>query len=301
MRLLRFALPSVFLVALAVSACDSSKRPTVPKGIQELQGVVQPASLKVVRRGTHVLMQNGRETYFLESASVNLHDVEEHEVTLRGTFEANTDPTAEPVLIVQEIIKDELSVRAWSLPTLGISFDVPKNWDGSIVEDRALFTASGSSQVVLEVSATTLEAAPFQAFSDPNAEEEGRIMPVVIASKRALRVIDERTGSEQIFLDLGTTVSDPSKRVITFTFHPPITLDASQARETLLRLIKSISLGSKAKSSAASSRGGSLTGTGSTIQKEGAPCGGTAGVLCPSGYYCNVTDLQANVGRCKKL
>lgn len=300
MKLLRFALPSVFLLALAVSACDSSKRPTVPKGIQELQGVVQPASLKVVRRGTHVLMQNGRETYFLESASVNLHDVENHEVTVRGIFEANTDPTAAPVLIVQEIIKDELSMRAWSLPTLGVSFDVPKDWEGSIIDDRALFTASGSSAVVLEVSALPLAEAPFQALSDLGMEEEDRIMPVVIASKRALRVIDETTGSERIFLDLGTTVSDPAKRVVAFTFHPPLSQSALEAREAILRLIQSIMLGSKAKSSAASSRG-SLTDTGTTTDKAGTPCGGTAGVLCPAGYYCNVTDLQANIGRCKKL
>lgn len=300
MRLFRYAFPSVFLLALAVSACDSSKRPSVPKGIQELQGVVQPASLKVVRRGTHVLMQNGRETYFLESASVNLRDVENHEVTVRGALEANTDPTAAPVLIVQEIVKDELSVRAWALPTLGVSFDAPNDWEGSILNERALFTASGSSAVVLEVAALALSEAPFQALSDLGMEENDRIMPVVIASKRALRVVDESTGGEQVFLDLGTTVSDPAKRVIAFTFHPPPSESAAEARETIVRVIQSMALGRKAKSDAPAD-GGPPTGTGMTAEQEGAPCGGTAGVLCPAGYYCAVTDLQANIGRCKKI
>lgn len=30
----------------------------------------------------------------------------------------------------------------------------------------------------------------------------------------------------------------------------------------------------------------------------GAPCGGTAGILCPAGQYCFITDPESNTGRC---
>ncbi|MBI3331366.1 hypothetical protein HYZ99_00215 [Candidatus Peregrinibacteria bacterium] len=300
MRVLRFLLPSALVIAFAVSACDRTPAgPPLPEGIQELQGIVRPAEIKVVRRGTHVLMQQGRETYFLESAAVNLRDFEEHEVMVRGIFEHNTDPTAAPVLVVEEIVKDELSTRAWSLPLLSITFEVPKDWVGAVTGDHASFTASGSLKTVLNVYARPLDDAPFQAMNGPAEQEDREIMPIVIASKRALRVLDEATGAQSIYIDLGATMENPALRVITFEYDPPATLTEPQAREVMLRLIRSISLGAS-KSSASSSRGRS-TGTGSSLENEGAPCGGTAGVLCPSGYYCDVTDLEANIGRCKKI
>lgn len=299
MHIVRFLIPAALVVTFGLSACDYTPAGVnLPEGIQELQGVVRPAPIKVVRRGTHVLMQNGRETYFLESASVNLHDVEDHEVTVRGTFEANTDPTAAPVLIVDEIVKDELSTRTWSLPILNISFDVPKDWTGALTGDHASFTASGSLKTVLNVYAQPLEKAPFQALADPG--EERQTMPIVIAGKRALRMIDESTGAQSIYIDLGAQVENVALRVITFEYDPPASLTEAQARETMLRLAQSVTLGSKAKSSASSSKG-RTTGTGTVIENEGTPCGGTAGVLCPAGYYCDVTDLEANIGRCKKL
>ena len=46
----------------------------------------------------------------------------------------------------------------------------------------------------------------------------------------------------------------------------------------------------------------SSTGTGAVNSSTPTmPCGGSAGILCKSGFYCFITDAKENIGLCKAI
>jgi hypothetical protein len=128
-----------------------------------MTGVLLPAPLSTLRRGTHQLMEGGETLTFVESFTVNLRSFEGKRVMVRGTFEPNSDPSLLPVLVAKEVV------------TIG--------------EDREASSSSSSSSTA-------------------------------------------------------------------------------------------------------------QTGSGAIIGK---PCGGTAGILCPPGEYCEISNFKENIGRCRKI
>ena len=95
---------SIIVAALLLSSCRNQPDPVeLPQGTQELTGILQRVELSLVRRGTHVLVQNGEETTYVESKVVQLRKYEREEVTLRGRFEQNTDPSFLPVFMVRSV------------------------------------------------------------------------------------------------------------------------------------------------------------------------------------------------------
>ena len=123
-------------------------------------------------------------------------------------------------------------------------------------------------------------------------------IPIVVASKRALRVYEAESTEQTIYIDRGEGQGDDKTRIIAILFHPPEGGEKVMT-EMFLQTIRSIKFGregassSQAKSSAGSEESAALSGLGK-------PCGGDAGILCPAGQYCDVTDLAANIGMCKK-
>lgn len=142
----------------------------LPQGIQEVSGYLAPAELSLVRRGTHLLLKEGRERYLVESKHIALRPFEGKEVMVRGLLESNVDPTFLPVLVVQEIEEKSDPWKKVSIEPLGLTLDIP---------------------------------------------------PIMSQS--------------------------------------------------------------------------------SSSKNYGAPCGGTAGILCPLGFYCEITDFKEGIGRCVKL
>jgi hypothetical protein len=65
--------------------------------------------------------------------------------------------------------------------------------------------------------------------------------------------------------------------------------------------LHSVVFSSDASSSSSSLSQGSSLSAAATGSGAGLPCGGTAGILCPGGFYCDITDVANNVGRCKKI
>ncbi|MSR86925.1 hypothetical protein EXS70_02010 [Candidatus Peribacteria bacterium] len=58
-----------------------------------------------------------------------------------------------------------------------------------------------------------------------------------------------------------------------------------------------------ARASSSSSRNAGASSQGPSSGRatgEGAPCGGSAGILCPSGFYCRITDPVGESGLCAK-
>src|SRR3989339_839294 len=91
---------TALLFLLPLVGCWKEPIQPLPLGQQTVSGLIKPASISVIRRGTHVLIQGGEEIAYLESATVDLGEFEGRTVDVSGTYEANTDPDALPVIVV---------------------------------------------------------------------------------------------------------------------------------------------------------------------------------------------------------
>lgn len=268
---------SGFLVfsVLFLAGCGREPLPVLPEGVQTLSGVLLPAELSLVRRGTHVLMHEGKEQYFVESSLVVLRNYEQRMVTLRGVLEPNVEPKLLPVLVVDSVVDVEETTRDWRIDPLSLTLSAPRDWEKSTGSTEVQFTAVGSPDPVLTIS------------KDPLPAEVPFGESLVIDGRPAVRIINEQTGTQAVYVLR-------EDHMLTLLFTPRGRADAEQLREGWLLLLSSLSL--DASSSSASS---SQAGTGSTA--AGTPCGGPAGVLCPPGYYCEVSDTVEDIGVCERL
>lgn len=260
---------------VALAGCGSEDVP-IPEGPQTLSGSLMPAAISLARRGTHILTLADQTQVYVESPIVNLRRYAGRSLTVRGTYEANLEPSLPPVLVVQEVLQAEDVSRTWSSEDLRITLQIPSAWGVMEEHEQVQFLPSGSLEPVVSIS---LSAEPLPVGT-----------PIVVDQRKAVRAIDPTTGRQTVIVDRGTD------RVI-LTFTPESYMGDQEALRTeWLSLLQTIDLlDAPAGSSAASAV---PTGTGST---SGAPCGGSAGVLCPAGHYCAITDTTNNIGVCTKL
>ncbi len=299
MRVRRVLVVGVFLLLplLAVGCWQRTPR-EIPTGIQKLTGTVKATEISAVRRGTHILDQNGTTLYYLESSVVNLQRYEDREVQLEGVVEPNTDPSDIPVLVVSKIDGGPATVsRTWSIPPLGITIDTPNDWLGKVSGQTAQFTASGAATPTLML---------FLEGEDRLTQATDSSLQTIhetLGLHDILRTVKADSGEERAEIDLRPALTDPTADVLTLIFSPATDRNMSAKawtglKDDILRSIKflgdSVSSSSSSNSSSVSSGLPPLTGSG-----VGMPCGGPAGVLCPKGLYCNITDVQANVGHCQ--
>ncbi len=265
---------ALFVGTLSLVACGSeSLVHTIPKGPQTVTGILRPATLSVARRGTHLLVSEGQETLYVESTSVSLRRYEGKRVTLRGILEANTVPREYPVLVVEVVESVEETTEEHPIRMFNLLLRTPMEWERKTVGEEVRFFPQGASEPLV-----TLRSSPVEEFP------EGGI-PLVISGNRAERLIDEFSGAHFVFVDLG------GGRILTISFTPrPEAGDPEVQRSEFLSLLNSIEFLEEKRPEV-------QTGTGSL----GSPCGGTAGILCPPGFLCEVTDLKENIGRCRRI
>jgi len=269
---------SAFRVLAAVAAvtvvmgflfmsCDRQET-VIPQGAQTLTGVLLPVPLSLSRRGSHALLQNGHQTALVESATVNLRDLEGVDIVIVGHFEQNTDRDALPVLVASGVTLLTMPMRTWQLPVQKISFDVPLTWNPSFYPEGARFTQTGGT-VFLAASASTSTSLPV----GNRISAGGR--PAVLV---------HGTGAQTLYVQNGVSFF-----MLEFAEHVAVN-DA-----LILRIIRSIHFNTSSASSSAT-----VTASGSTTS-AGIPCGGSAGILCPAGQYCEITDSEKNIGRCRAV
>jgi len=99
--------------------------------------------------------------------------------------------------------------------------------------------------------------------------------------------VDEASGNQWVYLERG-------ERMLTFSFAPGDHEHPDKLREEWLNMLNSVVLNNKRGAVPTTPS----TGTGGV---GGMPCGGTAGILCPTGFYCDVTHLEENVGVCRRM
>lgn len=295
---------SVVLSALAVLfvvGCRRTEFPPLPSGPDVLQGILEPAELSLSRRGTHLFMQGGKTLAFAESTTVNLREFEGKLTEFHGRWEANIHPEDLPVFVVDDaaFLRKE-TPEMWVIPRIGITLSVPRNWVGNISREpaslQAIFTLSGALNPILTITRARENFPPANVSTDA-------LVPVVIGYKRAVNMRDEQTGIETVFIRIGSdeggaisgTGTHLPADILTLRFTPP-EADRSELRAVFLSMLQSLRFSSEGESPSSSTS----SPQGPAPSKEtGKPCGGAAGILCGSGAYCEITDLQENIGICK--
>ena len=294
---------SLLLIALTLSlaGCWRQSPPPLPTGVQTVSGLVEPVALSLIRRGTHVLVQGGEKLYYLESAQVNLGTYEGREVEVRGTLEPNTDARELPVLVVTSVIGTSQRMRTWEIPSLGLSIDVPREWKGKIVSDTAQFTGSGSSEPIL----TIFREGPEQWNQVTGSGSSSSVDTLRLGTRSAVRLKSSATFRERIMVDLRRGATDASEGILTLLLTPTeeeVSLDLESWEALVTSILRSIHFsGDTVSSSSARSASSAASLSPVTGSGAGMPCGGTAGILCPSGFFCEISDTESNTGLCRKM
>ncbi|KKW37599.1 hypothetical protein A2454_06810 [Candidatus Peribacteria bacterium RIFOXYC2_FULL_55_14] len=268
--------PGLLLVAVFLASCEGGgpERPPLPEGIQTFSGVLLPTELSLVRRGTHVLMQGEKELYFVESTVVTLRNYERKMVTLRGTLEPNVDSKLLPVFVVDSIVDIESTTRDWGIRQLDLSLTTPLSWQQRNEGGQVQFFAEGMERPVLTID------------EGPAPGETSLGESLVVDGFPGVRIVNEQNGNQAVYVLR-------EEMMVTFLFTPRDYPNPEKLREEWVSVLASVQFLSRAESSEA------VTGTGAVGPAK--PCGGPAGVLCPAGFFCEVTDMETDSGTCQPL
>lgn len=304
-----YLLPATsFFVILVLASCARSSPTDLPTGSQTMTGVLLPAEISVIRRGTHQLKLPDGSSFFVESRGVNLRQYEGMTVGLHGNLVKNTDSSAAPVLVAEGITPvSPVSLRSVSIPSLGISIGVPSYWVMQTDQLSVRFTAHGALHPVLSLFIQPERELPFDMQSGKPIDRGSRLilMTLTVAAQRAIYVSSPSDAIESLHLRTNSIRSASGRTVLTLLYRPAT---AGTVHPDPLFMAIAHSLSFKAVTGSGSSFSSvRIDGLPSVVPpppdgtQEGNPCGGTAGILCPQGEYCAVTDRESNVGRCRKL
>lgn len=269
-------------IVFFVRSCTRDETPDLPEGTQTITGVLTPVPLSLGRRGTHLLRVEDEDLAYVESTSINLRDFEHLDVTIVGIYEPNTDPAALPVLVASGVTLVEMQTKIWDIESLRLSVETPLQWEGEAFDRGMRFMQEGSLTPVLRVYEAETDVLP-------------KGIEMQIDGKRAVLV--NETDSTVAYVSDGD-------RIVAFSHSPLEEVDVEEGERMFLRILRSVEFQHRGSSSSRAKVG---TGTGvdganvSSSDAEGKPCGGLAGVLCSEGSYCEITDPENGIGRCRNL
>ena len=277
--MLRFLLLASAFSLIFFTAC--TKEPVLPpllEGPQTLTGTVLPATISTAHRGTHLLKQASGDVAYLESTTVNLREFQGRSTALRGHFERNIDPSDLPVLVVESVVSSEETVREWSSYALSLHAQVPTRWGISGTGSAFAFIPVGSLSPLVRVEMIAEKPLPSG-------------IALSVGGGKAIRFLDELSGEQHIAVER-------AGGYLEFAFTPQREDDLEQARTEWLAFLRSLRIGGIGATGSSSRAAVSSQSAGFRARQ---PCGGIAGILCPSGSYCAITDLEQNIGVCKKI
>lgn len=271
---LHFMKKYTLVLLLVLTACSKAVLPPLPSGEQTVTGILKPAELSAVRRGSHIIEQDGVDVYYAESSLINLREYQTKRVTLRGTFEHNTSPDDLPVFVAESVVDIEETSAEHVLSLIDVTVTTPVQWK--------LVKREGKYQFHLNEEAADALLVIWQ--------EEGELLPdggvpIVVDATRATRLIDDLSGTHIVAVKR-------KGKILHFRFNPGTRVHADRLREDFIEVLNSVELHTSPADDPDTS-----FGTGSL----GVPCGGSAGILCPEGSFCDVQSFDDNVGKCRKL
>lgn len=265
---------TVLTTSSLLSGCGENVLPPLPSGDQTVTGILRAAELSAVRRGSFLINQEGINVYYAESSLVNLRAYEDKQVTLRGVIEHNTNPEDLPVLVAESIVDIEETSKEHVLSIIDVTITTPVQWKLVKREGKYQFYSDEEDGDALLVV----------------WQEDGELLPdggvpIVVDATRATRLIDDLSGTHIVAVKR-------KGKILHFRFSPGTRANADRLYEDFIEVLNSVEL----KSSLVDDPDVSF-GTGSL----GVPCGGSAGILCPEGSFCDVQSFDDNVGKCRRL
>lgn len=266
----------LFLIAgilVFISACARDEQRVLPEG-NSVRGVLRPAGISLVRRGSHLLFQDGIEHAYIESAQVNLRSYENQLVTLSGSYQLNTNPDDLPVFVAESVADFEETTKEWLFPALDLSLEAPIHWERRSTSGQIHFYLPDNSEPIITFSSRQ---------RPQNEDDVPEGMSIVVDGLPAIR---QSSGSGQTVY-----VLLPDK-ILEISYQPPADEEIESLRPDWLHLLATINFDRQNRDTATDS---------SSSDKQGGACGGSAGILCPSGQYCEITDFEDNIGRCRNI
>lgn len=268
-------------IAWSVYSSGAGRATPIPAGVHTLTGTLLPVELSLSRRGTHTLTVDGENVTYVESQIVNLRAFERTEVSITGTFHFNTDPSDLPVFIVTAIRAIDIPSVVVDVPSVGLTLRVPPEWAMKSFDDGVTFMLTGSTTPILRIMRSSLTRLPVGTA-------------LFIGDYGAVR-IDGPEGRQTVHVQAG-------RGIITLTWD---STDPVQIA-SFTQLLRTVMISSSLTSSRTTMTGGflqlptSAASEGSVSSVRSQPCGGPAGVLCPTGTYCAVNSTDG-VGTCVPL
>jgi hypothetical protein len=299
----------ILALMLLVASCQKSEQAPLPQGTQTVRAILKPVPVSLKRRGTHGLYTlAGTLTAYAESTAVNLRAVEGREVTLQGVYEKNTDDVELPVFVVSKVTEQgDEEIRPWQIAVLGLSLQAPKSWKGSISGKVASFTSSGFTLLTIAGQKAAPPPSSAGLYGPLGLPAVSSSLPsdaeLLVVGLRKGRAVLSQSGRQWLVLVEGAA-SDALTIEFSFGIRPDIPQEEQIA--AYRKILKTVEFragthASAQRSSAAFSRAaasGAASVKTSRAGGQGETCGGPAGVLCPKGFYCSITDLAANTGVC---
>lgn len=264
-------------LGLLLAACSNGNGVTHEFGPASATGTLIHSDVSLLRRGTHALVIDGETKYYVESRTQNLSDYEGRTVYVEGKLEANIEGEEIPVLIVEKVTgpNQNEDLRRFEIPALNLRLGIPMSWKGSIEGGVASFVTSDGTAALMTIRLLSGSSLP------PGGTT------FYVKNRPSTRTNGTEGSSDILILERGTIVSlrfDPSTQT---------QLTTEEERDILVaqfeRVLGTISFIADKEVPA--------TATGSSLST---PCGGTAGIVCPSGSFCDITDFENRIGQCRK-
>lgn len=265
----------ISLAAVTMSGCKKDV-PTYNFGPTSATGTLIRADVSLIRRGSHTLVVESKKKYYVESRSQNLRDFEGRIVFITGTLEPNTDENELPVLVAEHVKGPTANedLKRFEVPALNIRLGVPESWKGTIANGAASFALQGEGEPLMTIKNMSGTSLPAGSTLFIKNRRTSRIDTVGGATD--LFILDQNT-IVQIHFDAATQKNIPTKE------------EADILAAQFERVLSTISFINDRDVITPT------TGTGS-----GNVCGGPAGLVCGTGYFCNITDFENRIGTCRK-
>lgn len=254
-------------------------------------GTLVSAELSLHRRGTHMLMVNGKVHWYAESTTINLRTYEGMSVVLSGTLEANVSDDDLPVLVVDSVkqsLETEDRVRT-DFPIIGLAMEHPAPWI------HRAHSINGAEFLLPEESMPIMSLRSFSGTSLPQGQS------LYVRNRPATRIRSLASHIQEVYI-LDDT------RIIHITFDPLASGGPRSSEELRLlnlafeRIIASITF--LADNMQEQSSLATTMHSGSIVQERGEQtgtiCGGSAGLLCSPGWYCEIQHLEDGTGTCRQ-
>lgn len=257
---------------LLLSGCFQKDLPPLPTEPITATGVLLPADLSLSRRGTHLLHINGVDTYYVESPTVSLKNLEGERVGLHGVLSYNLDRNDLPVLRVDHVSVSRIAGTSVSLPAFQMRIVLPSGWQKNEAAGVLLLSPLGALSPLLSIAKANDTVLP-----------EG--ISLFLGGHKAVRTL-KADNTEDFFIETAGGIVKVSTLAVVGTG------TGSTIASDLSGILKSIQFDAVRASSSSS------LGAGSSVGKT--YCGGAAGILCPQGSFCVITDAASNTGFCQQ-